>query len=101
MDVILFRAFSHMIIMTGKVDPQVEKGVGILIKENSIKVVDTLLRLKKSSTERYKILPLINSILFFYFLGCGKGRVSVQSFYAKKLIWFQSYKTFRRSISLT
>ncbi len=40
MDVFLFRTFSHVIIMTWKVDPRTEKGAGILIKESSIKVID-------------------------------------------------------------
>jgi hypothetical protein len=40
MDVILFRTFSHLIIMTQKMDPHTEKGIGILIKESSIKVID-------------------------------------------------------------
>ncbi len=40
MDVILFRTFSHVIIMTLKVDSNSEKGAGIFIKENSIKVID-------------------------------------------------------------
>jgi hypothetical protein len=41
MNVILFRTFSHVIIMKGKVDLRAEKGAGILIKEKSIKVIDT------------------------------------------------------------
>ncbi len=40
MDVILFRTFSHVIRMTGKVDPNAEKGAGVLIKENSIKDIE-------------------------------------------------------------
>ncbi len=36
MDVILFRTFSHVIIMMQKVDPRTEKGLGIFIKESSI-----------------------------------------------------------------
>ncbi len=40
MDVILFRTFSHVIIMRGKVDPCAERGAGILIKESSTKVID-------------------------------------------------------------
>ncbi len=39
MDVILFRTFSHVIIMTHKVDPRAERGTGIFIKESSIKVI--------------------------------------------------------------
>jgi hypothetical protein len=41
MDVTLFKTFSHMIIMTRKVDLFTEKGAGILIKESSIKVIDS------------------------------------------------------------
>ncbi len=41
MDVILFRTFSHVIIMTQKVDQHAERGAGILIKESSIQVIDT------------------------------------------------------------
>jgi hypothetical protein len=40
MDVILFRTFSHVIIMMQKVVTCVEKGAGILIKESSSKVID-------------------------------------------------------------
>jgi hypothetical protein len=40
MDVILFKTFSHVIIMNWKVDQCAERGVGILIKESSIKVID-------------------------------------------------------------
>jgi hypothetical protein len=38
MDVTLFRAFNHMIIMMRKVDLHAEKG--ILIMESSFKVID-------------------------------------------------------------
>ncbi len=38
--VTLFRTFSHVIIMTRKVDPHTEKGAGIFILESSIKVID-------------------------------------------------------------
>ncbi len=41
MDVILFRNFSHMIIMTRKVNTHSGGGAGILIKESSIKVMNT------------------------------------------------------------
>jgi hypothetical protein len=40
MNVILLRTFSHVIIMTGKVDPHTEKGAGILIKESSVEEID-------------------------------------------------------------
>ncbi len=40
MDVILFMTFSHVIIMTQKVDPHAEKGAVILIVESYIKVKD-------------------------------------------------------------
>jgi hypothetical protein len=40
MDVTLFKTFSHMVIMTRKVDPLTEKGTGIFIKESSIKAID-------------------------------------------------------------
>jgi hypothetical protein len=40
MDVIQFRTFSHVIIMRWKVDPPAERGAGILIKENSFKMID-------------------------------------------------------------
>ncbi len=40
MDVILFKTFSHVIIMMQKVDPCTEKGAGIFIKESSVKVID-------------------------------------------------------------
>ncbi len=40
---ILFGTFSHMIIMTQKVDPLAEKGAGISIKESSFKVIDVWL----------------------------------------------------------
>ncbi len=39
-EVILFRTFIHVIIMMQKADPQPEEGVGILIMESSIKVID-------------------------------------------------------------
>ncbi len=42
MDVILFRAFSHVIIIMQKVDSCTEKGAGRLIKESSIKVKDSV-----------------------------------------------------------
>jgi hypothetical protein len=41
MDVFLFRAFGHLIIMMQKVDPWAERGAKILIMESSIKVIDT------------------------------------------------------------
>ncbi len=41
MDVTLFRTFSHVIIMMRKVDPLADKEAGILIKEISIKVIET------------------------------------------------------------
>ncbi len=37
MEVILFRTFSHVIIMKWKVDPHTDGGAGILIKEGCIK----------------------------------------------------------------
>jgi hypothetical protein len=40
-----------MIIMTWKVDPCTEGGADILIKESSIKAIDSQLRPKKSSTD--------------------------------------------------
>ncbi len=40
MDVILFGTFSHVIIMTWKVDPHAEKGVWIFIEETFIKMID-------------------------------------------------------------
>ncbi len=40
MDVILFRTFSHVIMMTWKVDPCSEKGAGLFIKESSINVMN-------------------------------------------------------------
>ncbi len=40
MDVILFTNFSHVIIMTQKVNPHGGGGAGILIKESSVKVMD-------------------------------------------------------------
>ncbi len=40
MNAFLFTTFSHVVTMTGKVDPCVEGGAGILIKESSIKVID-------------------------------------------------------------
>jgi hypothetical protein len=61
MDVILFRTFSHVIIMMRKVDPCAEKGAGILIKESSFEVIDTPLRLKKSSTDACGISLSISS----------------------------------------
>jgi hypothetical protein len=42
MDVILFRTFSQVIIVTQKVDTLAERGAGILTKESYIKVIDTL-----------------------------------------------------------
>jgi hypothetical protein len=39
MDVILFKTFSHVIIMTWKVDSHPEKVARILIKESSIEVI--------------------------------------------------------------
>ncbi len=40
MDTILIGTFSHVIIMTKKVDPRAEKGAGKISKESSIKVID-------------------------------------------------------------
>jgi hypothetical protein len=40
MDLILFRTFSHVIIMTLKVDPRTQGGARMLIKESYIKVID-------------------------------------------------------------
>ncbi len=40
MNVILFRMFSHVIIMMQKVDPGAERGAGILNKKSSIKAKD-------------------------------------------------------------
>jgi hypothetical protein len=48
MDVTLFRTFSHMIIMTLKVDPHAERGVGIFIKESFIKDIDARQALGKA-----------------------------------------------------
>ncbi len=48
MDVTLFRTFSHVIIMTQKVDPHAEGGARILIKESSIKVIEICQVLKKA-----------------------------------------------------
>jgi hypothetical protein len=48
MDVILFMTFSHLIIMTRKMDPHAEGGVGILIKERSINEIDMHLDLGKA-----------------------------------------------------
>ncbi len=59
MEVILFRTFSHVIIMTWKVDPHAEGGTGIFIKESSIKVKDAR-RVRKSSTD----VIIIVSVLF-------------------------------------
>jgi hypothetical protein len=36
----MYRTFSHVNIMTWKVDPRSEKGAGILIEESSIKVIN-------------------------------------------------------------
>ncbi len=48
MNVSLFRTFSHVIIMTGKVDPWAEGGARILIKESSIKAIGMCRVLKKA-----------------------------------------------------
>jgi hypothetical protein len=40
MDDILLRTFSHMIIMTRKMDPSAQRWAGILFEESSIKVID-------------------------------------------------------------
>jgi hypothetical protein len=40
MDVVLFKTCSHMIIKIQKVDPLIEGGARILIKETSIKVIE-------------------------------------------------------------
>ncbi len=48
MDAILFRTFSHVIIVMQKVDPHAEKGAGLFIKESSIKVIDTCRDLEKA-----------------------------------------------------
>jgi hypothetical protein len=41
MDVTLFRTFSHVIIMTWKVDPHAKTGSRIFMKDSSIKGIDT------------------------------------------------------------
>ncbi len=48
MGAILFRTFSHVIIVMQKVDPRAEKGAGISIKESSIKVIDARQNLEKA-----------------------------------------------------
>ncbi len=40
MDVILFRTFSHVIILTWKVDPHTERGAGDINLKSPIKVID-------------------------------------------------------------
>ncbi len=55
MDVIPFRTFSHVIIMTQKENPCAEKGAGILIKESSIKVIDAS---RDSGKAQLILLPL-------------------------------------------
>ncbi len=40
MDVTLFGTCCHVIIMTGKVDPHIEGGARILMKESSIKMIE-------------------------------------------------------------
>ncbi len=40
MDVTMFRTFSHVIIMTWKVDPHAETGSGIFMNDSSIKGID-------------------------------------------------------------
>ncbi len=54
MDVSLFSSCSHATIKTQKVDPHAEGGAGILIKESSIKAIETCRdesSLEKSSTD--------------------------------------------------
>ncbi len=48
MDVVLFGTCNHMIIKMRKVDPRAEGGVRILIKESSIKGIESL---RKSLTD--------------------------------------------------
>jgi hypothetical protein len=48
MDIILFRSFSRMVIMTLKMDPCAEGGAGILIQESSIKAIDVRTGLGKA-----------------------------------------------------
>ncbi len=48
MDVTLFKTCSHVIIMRRKVDPRPEGGTRILIKERSIKVIETCQVLEKA-----------------------------------------------------
>jgi hypothetical protein len=59
MDVFLFRTFGHVIIMMWIVDPCAERGVGILIKESSIKEIDTGRDSGKAQL-----------ILYLYIVGC-------------------------------
>jgi hypothetical protein len=48
MDVTLFGACSHVIIMMGKVDPLIVGGARILIKESSIKAIEMWQVLEKA-----------------------------------------------------
>ncbi len=68
MDVILFRTFSHVIIMTQKVDPHSEGGARILIKESSIKAIDMYRDLINELSGLVRISTNSTTLLFSYFL---------------------------------
>ncbi len=62
MDVILFRTFSHKIIMTWKVDPHTEKGAKILTNESPIKVIDGRRDSEKSYRDKTTFLKIFNHL---------------------------------------
>ncbi len=59
MDVILFNTFSHVIIMMRKVDPHAELGVGIIITECFIKVIDGHRDSEKAYSDKKTFLKII------------------------------------------
>jgi hypothetical protein len=62
MDVILFRTFSNVIMMRQKVDPCTERGLGILIKESSIKVIDVC----HDSGKAQLIINIVNTLTVLF-----------------------------------
>ncbi len=83
MEVILFRTFSHVIIMKWKVDPHTEGGAAILIKESCIKAKG--LRLSKKldwyglllhsyNTDLRMVAAVFASKLLLLFLGQRKKK---------------------------
>jgi hypothetical protein len=73
MDVILFRTFSHVIIMTQKVDPRREGGAEIFIKESSIKAIDGHQNLRKRDSKIKTYTDLKESYLRFSISYCSNA----------------------------